>query len=99
MAHGTPHTASDFLHDWRNANIEKRKLKEEIAVLRKKLNEKGIGAVSYYSTPIHKTPFYKLKTKLSITDWASSHVLSLPIHPGVTQKNIEFIAKTMHEIL
>ena len=36
-----PLTASDFLHDWRNANIEKRKLKEEIAVLRKKLNEKG----------------------------------------------------------
>ena len=36
-----PLTASDFLHDWKNANIEKRKLKEEIAVLRKKLNEKG----------------------------------------------------------
>lgn len=67
--------------------------------LLKKLNEKGIGAASYYPTPIHKTPFYKSKTKLSVTDWASSHVLSLPIHPGVTQKNIEFIAKTMHEIL
>lgn len=67
--------------------------------LLKKLNEKEIGAASYYPTPIHKTPFYKLKTKLPVTDWASSHVLSLPIHPGVTQKNIEFIAKTMHEIL
>lgn len=67
--------------------------------LLKKLNEKGIGAASYYPTPIHKTPFYKSKTKLPVTDWASSHVLSLPIHPGVTQKNIEFIAKTMHEIL
>ena len=67
--------------------------------LLKKLNEKGIGAAAYYPTPIHKTPFYKLKTKLPVTDWASAHVLSLPIHPGVTQKNIEFIAKTMHEIL
>ena len=67
--------------------------------LLKKLNEKGIGAAIYYPTPIHKTPFYKSKTKLPITDWASTHVLSLPIHPGVTQKNIEFIAKTMHEIL
>ena len=36
-----PLTASDFLHDWKNANIETRKLKEEIAALRKKLNEKG----------------------------------------------------------
>jgi dTDP-4-amino-4,6-dideoxygalactose transaminase len=67
--------------------------------LLKKLNEKGIGAAAYYPTPIHKTPFYKLKIKLPVTDWASTHVLSLPIHPGVTQKNIEFIAKTMHEIL
>jgi len=68
-------------------------------ILLKKLNEKGIGAASYYPTPIHKTPFYKLKIKLPVTDWASSHVLSIPVHPNVTQKNIEFIAKTMNEIL
>ncbi|AJW69821.1 DegT/DnrJ/EryC1/StrS family aminotransferase [Nitrosopumilus adriaticus] len=65
----------------------------------KKLNENGIGAASYYPIPVHKTPFYKLKTKLLITDWAASHVISLPIHPGVTKTNIEFIAKTLHEIL
>ncbi|MFQ5496817.1 MAG: DegT/DnrJ/EryC1/StrS family aminotransferase [Nitrosopumilus sp.] len=65
----------------------------------KKLNEKGIGAASYYPTPVHKTPFYKLTTKLPITDWAASHVISLPIHPKVSQKNIEFIAKTMRDIL
>ena len=65
----------------------------------KKLNEKGIGAASYYPTPVHKTPFYKLNTKLPVTDWASSHVLSLPIHPKVTQKNIEFIAKTIRDLL
>ena len=67
--------------------------------LLKKLNEKGIGAASYYPTPVHKTPYYKLKTKLPVTDWAASHVISLPIHPKVTQKNIEFIAKTLRDIL
>ena len=67
--------------------------------LLKKLNDKGIGAASYYPTPVHKTPFYKLKIKLPVTDWAASHVLSLPIHPNVTKKNIEFIAKTIREIL
>lgn len=65
----------------------------------KKLNDKGIGAASYYPTPVHKTPFYQQKIKLPITEWASSHVLSLPIHPKVTSKNIEFIAKTLREIL
>lgn len=67
--------------------------------LLKKLNEKGIGAASYYPTPVHKTPFYKLKIKLPITDWAASNVLSIPIHPKVTKKNLEFIANIMREIL
>jgi len=64
-----------------------------------KLNSKGIGAASYYTTPVHRTPFYKQRIVLPKTDWASSHVLSLPIHPKVTSKNIEFIAKTLREIL
>jgi dTDP-4-amino-4,6-dideoxygalactose transaminase len=67
--------------------------------LLKKLNQKGIGAASYYPTPVHKTPFYSLKTKLPVTDWAATHVLSIPIHPKVTQKDIEFIGKTMRELL
>jgi len=64
-----------------------------------KLNSKGIGAASYYTNPVHKTPFYNQKTSLPITDWASSHVLSLPVHPKVTSKDVEFIAKTLGGIL
>lgn len=65
----------------------------------KKLNEKGIGAASYYPIPVHKTPFYQQKIKLPITEWASSHTLSLPIHPKVTSKNIEFIAQSLRDIV
>jgi dTDP-4-amino-4,6-dideoxygalactose transaminase len=65
----------------------------------KALNKKGIGAASYYPIPVHKTPFYKLKTKLPVTDWSAKHVISLPIHPNVTKNNIEYIAKTMRDIL
>jgi len=64
-----------------------------------KLNSKGIGAASYYTTPVHKTPFYKQKIALPVTDWVSSHVLSLPIHPKVTSQNIEFIAKSLRDAL
>ena len=67
--------------------------------LLKKLNEKGVGAMSYYHTPVHKIPFYKQKTKLPVTDWAASHVISLPIHPNVTLKNLEFIAKTVCDVV
>jgi len=67
--------------------------------LLKKLNAKGIGAASYYPIPVHKTPFYKSKINLPATDWAASHVLSLPIHPKVTSKNIDFIAKSVIDTL
>lgn len=65
----------------------------------KKLNQKGIGATIYYPLPVHKTSFYKQKNKLPVTEWAASSVLSLPIHPKVTSKNIEFIAKSLRRIL
>ena len=67
--------------------------------LLKKLNEKGIGAIPYYHIPVHKSPFYKQRTKLPITDWAASHVISVPIHPNVTQKNLEFTAKIICDVV
>ena len=65
----------------------------------KKLLQKGVGAAVYYPTPIHKTPFYKQKIRLPITEWAASKVLSLPIHPKVTLQNLNLIAKSLRETL
>ena len=64
-----------------------------------KLHSKGIGAAVYYPIPIHKIPFYKTKTNLPNTDWAAKNVLSLPVHPKVSPKDIAFIGKTMREIV
>ena len=71
---------------------------EKCNKLLKKLNANKIGAACYYRIPVHNTPFYKLKTKLPITDWAASRVISLPIHPNVTQKNLELIAKIIYDV-
>ena len=65
----------------------------------KKLNSKGIGAAVYYPIPVHKIPIYKIKSKLTNTDWASKHVLSLPVHPNVSAKNVEYIAKTVRDLV
>lgn len=65
----------------------------------KKLNSKGIGAAVYYPIPVHKIPIYKTKSKLTNTDWASKHVISLPVHPNVSVKNIEYIAKTVRDLV
>jgi len=63
------------------------------------LNSKGIGAAAYYSTPVHRTPFFNKKMNLPITDWAASTVLSIPVHPLVTENNLHYISKTIHQLI
>ena len=61
----------------------------------KELNSTGIGATVYYSPPIHKTRYYKTKTRLPNTEWAACHVLSLPIHPKVRKSNMVRMKKIL----
>ena len=68
----------------------------------KQMHDKGIGADAYYPTPIHQMPYYKNtygEFDLPETEKAAKQVLSLPIHPGVTDEEIDFIAKTLLELL
>ncbi len=66
--------------------------------LQSKLNKSGIGANVYYKTPIHKMTFYKKfnnkKINKTNSEWASKHVLSLPIHPKISHTQMEFIGRT-----
>jgi dTDP-4-amino-4,6-dideoxygalactose transaminase len=63
------------------------------------LNKKGIGAAVYYETPVHKTPFYNNKANLKNTEWAASHVLSLPVQPRITRQNLELTARTIQSVV
>ena len=66
------------------------------------LHVKGIGAEAYYPTPVHQMPYYREnfgKFNLPETEKAAKQVLSLPIHPGVTEKQIDYIADTLLNII
>ncbi|QLH09841.1 DegT/DnrJ/EryC1/StrS family aminotransferase [Candidatus Nitrosotenuis sp. DW1] len=65
----------------------------------KGLNSNGIGAAIYYSTPVHKTPYYGKKINLPVTDWAARSVLSLPVQPMVTEDNLKLTARTIRSAL
>ena len=65
----------------------------------KDLNYNGIGAAIYYSTPVHKTPYYGKKLNLPVTDWAARNVLSLPVQPMVTEDNLRLTARTIRSAL
>lgn len=65
------------------------------------VNDK-IGVTVYYNPPVHKTPYYDtllplMNNNLAQTDWASEHVLSLPVHPFVTEQDIERIVESIRK--
>lgn len=71
------------------------KIRDKIS---KELNAKGIGATTYYGTPVHKTPYYNQKIKLPNTEWAAKSVLSLPVQPQVTRAQLETTAKIIKSL-
>jgi dTDP-4-amino-4,6-dideoxygalactose transaminase len=79
----------------KNAKNEKRDRIVE------KLKQKGIGAFVCYVNPIHLMPYYRKfgKYRLPETEKASKQVFSLPVHPGVTAEQIDFIGETVLHLL
>jgi perosamine synthetase len=62
------------------------------------LNLNGIGNSIYYPLLIsHQRPYQKLgfKTKYPVAEKATTQVLSLPVHPQVTKKDLNQIAKLL----
>jgi perosamine synthetase len=65
----------------------------------KRLNEKGIGTGVYYPVPIHKQPYFKDDyDDLKRSEEASITVLSLPVHPGISDVDLDYICKTLQEL-
>jgi perosamine synthetase len=98
-----PHEPEGGKHSWylytvrleEGTETERNKIMDE-------LHKKGIGAEAYYVNPVHQMPFYHNNfgtRKLPETEKAAKQVFSLPVHPGVTEEQIEFIGKTLLQLL
>jgi perosamine synthetase len=65
----------------------------------KRLNEKGIGTGIYYPIPVHKQPYIKGDFgDLKISEDASNAVLSLPVHPGISNEDLDYMCETLKEL-
>ncbi|MGB9777914.1 MAG: DegT/DnrJ/EryC1/StrS family aminotransferase [Candidatus Bathyarchaeales archaeon] len=99
---GLPKEPKGYRHSWYLFTIRlKNAKKKERDKIVEELKRKGIGAEVYYSNPIHLMPFYKKfgKRKLSETEKAAEQVFSLPVHPGVTAEQIEFIGEAVLHLI
>ena len=72
-------------------------------LLQKKLLKKGIPTAIYYPIPLHKQKPYKNfpipSTGLKNTDFLSKNVISLPMHPYLTLKDIKYITLNVNNII
>jgi perosamine synthetase len=98
-----PEESAERQHSWYLYTVrlesatgnERNKVVEE-------LQKKGIGAVAYYVNPVHLMPYYREtfgERRLPETEKAASQVLSLPVHPGVTEAQVDYIGKTLLDLL
>jgi perosamine synthetase len=98
-----PEESQERQHSWylytvrlQNATeSERNKIVEE-------LKKKDIGAEVYYVNPVHLMPYYRKsygERKLPETEKAARQVFSLPIHPGVTEAQVDYIGKTLLDLL
>jgi dTDP-4-amino-4,6-dideoxygalactose transaminase len=62
------------------------------------LTERGVGCGVYYPTPIHKLASFKLDLTLPETDLVVKECVSLPVHPSLTQAELETIVSVVNEV-
>lgn len=63
-----------------------------------KLGELGIATGVYYPLPIHRQQLYLelgYRASLTVTEAAANEVFSLPVHPALTQADLERIAEAV----
>lgn len=61
----------------------------------KKLNNENIPFGKYYPLGLHKQPFITKPKTLKNVDWACKNVITLPCHPKITQKEINYICSVI----
>jgi dTDP-4-amino-4,6-dideoxygalactose transaminase len=67
-------------------------------VFSSKLTELGVGNSVYYPTQVHKLPSFDLNLSLKHTEVATQQVLSLPVHPSLSKKDLNQIADAVNRI-
>ena len=87
--------AEDRTHVYYLYTLRLKRKRDEVV---KALNSSGVGAAVYWKIPVHRVPLYaKLgygRKVLRQTEDAARHVISLPVHPGVSESDIERVADT-----
>jgi perosamine synthetase len=62
------------------------------------LEKRGVGNGVYYPIPVHKLPSFDLQANLPNTEIACQTVLSIPVHPALTQSELETVVHHVNSV-
>ena len=62
------------------------------------ITERGVGCGVYYPTPIHRLPSFKMDLSLPQTDLVVKECVSLPVHPSLSQADLDTIVSVVNEV-
>ena len=63
------------------------------------LREHGIGCAVHYPVALSRQPFYAGAISCPVAEALAASVLSIPVHPGVTDEARAYIADTINEVV
>jgi len=96
----TPTVPKGYKHVFHQYTIrcQRSDVRDQRAELIKKLEKAEIGYGIYYPVPVHKQKAlknFKIEQKFPESEKASLEVISLPVHPNLTKKNLEYIVSAI----
>ncbi len=62
------------------------------------LADRGVGSGVYYPVPVHRLPTFALDVDLPRTEAAAAQVISLPIHPSLTEQDLQDVAQAVNAV-
>jgi perosamine synthetase len=94
----TPTIKPGYRHVFHQYTIRVKRNRDQAVA---KLAEKGVGSGIFYPVPVHRQQVYQelgYRDDLPESEAAAREVLSLPIHPQVSERDLVQIAQAVNEI-
>jgi len=90
-----PPVAAEAVHVYHQYTIRVAEDRDGFAAA---LADLGVGTGVYYPTPVHQLPSFGLSLDLPETATAAAEALSLPVHPSLTDDDVEHIISAVNKV-
>ena len=95
----TPYEPEGYHHVWHQYTIRLTNVDRDRAI--EQLREAGVGVGVFYPVPVHQQKVYRDRgydDVLPVAEAAAREVLSLPVHPALTESDLERIVAAVESL-